>query len=44
MTFIFIHVTKSGGTALEDYFQKHYNSYITGYGHEKHPELFKAVI
>lgn len=34
MTFNFIHVTKSGGTALEEYFSAHYSAYITGRGHE----------
>ena len=33
--FTFIHVTKSGGTALETYFFEHYNAYITGRGHNE---------
>ncbi len=32
--YTFIHPTKSGGTAVENYFSKHYKDYITGTGHE----------
>jgi hypothetical protein len=31
--YTFIHPTKSGGTALEIYFLKHYSNHITGTGH-----------
>jgi hypothetical protein len=31
--YTFIHPTKSGGTALEQYFQKYYRDYIIGTGH-----------
>jgi hypothetical protein len=31
--YTFIHPTKSGGTAVEQYFMEHYNDYITGTGH-----------
>jgi len=34
MEFNFIHVTKSGGTSLDKYFQKYYSAYITSGGHE----------
>jgi hypothetical protein len=29
----FIHITKSGGTAVEQYFEKNYSDYIEGNGH-----------
>jgi len=32
--YTFIHPTKSGGTAIENYFEKHYSDYISGIGHE----------
>jgi hypothetical protein len=32
--YTFVHVTKSGGTAVEMYFQEHLSKYITGVGHE----------
>ena len=28
--YTFIHPTKSGGTAVEEYFNKYYSEYITG--------------
>lgn len=31
--YTFIHATKTGGTALEKFFGKHYSNYITGSGH-----------
>jgi len=31
--YTFIHPTKSGGTSIEDYFEKHYNKYIIGKHH-----------
>lgn len=31
--YTFIHPTKSGGTAVENYFKEHYSEYIQGYGH-----------
>lgn len=31
--YTFIHPTKSGGTALENYFEEHYKNYINGRGH-----------
>ena len=31
--YTFIHPTKTGGTALEEYFGKNYCNYITGSGH-----------
>jgi hypothetical protein len=31
--YTFIHPTKTGGTALEQYFKKNYNTYIKGIGH-----------
>jgi hypothetical protein len=33
--YTFIHPTKTGGTAIEDYFKKHYYKYITGSAHER---------
>ena len=34
MTYTFIHPTKSGGTAIENYIKKHYSEHITGIGHD----------
>ena len=31
--YTFIHPTKSGGTAIENYLEKYYSNYITGVGH-----------
>lgn len=31
--YTFIHPTKAGGTAVEQYFDKHYSEYIKGWGH-----------
>jgi hypothetical protein len=31
--YTFIHPTKSGGTAIENYFEKYYSNYIIGIGH-----------
>ena len=35
MTYTFIHPTKTGGTAMERYFSKHYKRLIKGGGHSK---------
>ena len=32
--YTFIHPTKSGGTAVEEYFKEHYNNYISGISHD----------
>lgn len=34
MKYTFIHPTKTGGTACENYFSNYYNNYIVGIGHD----------
>jgi len=42
--YTFIHVTKSGGSAVEIYFEKHYSDYIMGKTHSYRAEKYNRPI